>query len=190
MGRKKRNGFSFIETLIVLSIIGILCSTTLAVNSMDINSCKTAEIKVEQTNKALSAWNKSFTKNDETAVGGAFSFTAEDALINSLREYLDVKEIRDSNADEVLIDIDGYKFKGYKKLILSNGAILNVKHIYRERAAVKFDEKIYNSNKFTAFYAYITVNVPHKNKTRITNVYILKYNGLKDIGYIDPVCEI
>lgn len=190
MGRRTKDGFSLSELLITLGIVGILCSTTLAVGVVDSNNCKIAETRAKQTNEALNGWSASYMKNMESGVGIAYSFENEDALIKSLKNYMNVESVKTSKPDEELLNIEGFKYKNYKKLTLRNGTILNVKYVHNPSKVITLDGSVLSSNRFSSYYAYITVNVPHKNKLKITNVYRLKYNELKDIGYIDSICEI
>ena len=115
---KKYGAFSLSETILAMSIIGILAMTMITLNKMD--ASRTTEIRLQQAETSLVSWGKALTKFNETGLGAYTKIQSQEDLENSLFGInFNAGYIQDSN----------YKFIGNNKdqttLQTSNNPIKN-----------------------------------------------------------------
>ena len=113
--------FSSAEIITTLGIIGVLCISMLALNSMTDNNYKVASTKLAQADSALKSWGKAISKSNETGRGAQSEITSQNSLNKSITEYFD------SNVGitkEETISSENGVYKGGNGITLKNG----VKH--------------------------------------------------------------
>lgn len=187
MKYSSKKAFSLSELLVTLSLVGIMCMTTLSVNGMSNSSCKISETKFSQTEAALKTWEKEVLKTNEIGhLGVVNSIHNEDELVQSLSKYLNNKKITKSAKDEYIMNINNPTYKNYTKIKLDNGVTVGVKYI-GTGTTIKISGRIIKKNIFETNLAIIKIDIPVGTET-ISEAYYLTAAGLKSYNIYTPAC--
>lgn len=188
MKYSSEKAFSLSELLVTLSLVGIMCMTTLSVNGMSNSSCKISETKFSQTEAALKIWEKEVLKTNEIGhLGVVNSIHNEDELVQSLSKYLNNKEITESARDEYIMDINNPTYKNYTKIKLDNGVTVGVKYIATGASTIKVNGRIIKKDIWKTNLAIIKIDVPVGTET-ISEAYWLTPFGLESYNMYTPAC--
>ena len=124
---KNLKAFSLSETLIAISLIGILAVTMISMNNFAGYRQKVAMENLAQVDSAIQSWGKAISKANESGMGAAATINSENALVESLTNYFDNLKTT-SNVNVKTSGLSG-ELSGGDKLTLANGVELEVKYI-------------------------------------------------------------